>query len=202
MLTTFTDVLVNLPLTELADETVDWTTYPHSVITLADLGLSRRITPDEKLETRCGSDDYAAPEVILGMPYDGRMTDAWSLGVLLYALLEGRLPFDFYSPTSDYNTHLRMRSRTSHRIARVEWNWIQYGVTNDKDDGDGDHRADDKRFEKMGLLGAKEAVEMLLRRQRSRMPLSSVARTHWVAGGIRVDGGVKFREEEEGEEVP
>ena len=188
-------------MSELADTTIDWITYPHSVITLADLGLSRRIAPDEKLETRCGSDDYAAPEVILGMPYDGRMTDAWSLGVLLYALLEGRLPFDFHSPTSDYHTRLRMRSRTSHRIARVEWHWIQYGVTDDNEEGDGDHGADNKRFEKAGLLGAKEAVEMLLRRQRSRLPLSAVAKTMWVAGGIQVDGGIKFREEEEGEEV-
>ncbi|TAQ83961.1 hypothetical protein B7494_g7720 [Chlorociboria aeruginascens] len=87
------NVLVNVPHQELAKPT-NWQTYPYSVITLTDLGLSRRVADDEKLTTRCGSDDYAAPEVIMGQPYDGRSTDAWSLGVLLYALLESRLPFD------------------------------------------------------------------------------------------------------------
>ncbi|KAJ9639476.1 hypothetical protein H2199_006510 [Coniosporium tulheliwenetii] len=68
---------------------------PHPLTTLTDLGLSRLIDPTNPLlTTRCGSEDYAAPEILLGQPYDGRQTDAWALGVLLYALVEGRLPFD------------------------------------------------------------------------------------------------------------
>ncbi|KAK4100131.1 kinase-like protein [Parathielavia hyrcaniae] len=197
------NVLVNLPPSELSPD-LDWTTYPYSVITLTDLGLSRRIAPDEKLETRCGSDDYAAPEVIMGQPYDGRATDAWSLGVLLYALLEARLPFD--PPPSlgphgvDYAMQMRMRSRTSHRIARVEWRWYAYGAGED-DEGEGDHEADLEKFKANGLLGAMEVVEGLLKRARSRWPLAKVAETEWVGKGVRVEGGIRFREEEEGEEV-
>ncbi|KAK0719861.1 kinase-like domain-containing protein [Lasiosphaeris hirsuta] len=195
------NVLVNLPPSELSS-TTDWTTYPHSVITLTDLGLSRRIADDEKLETRCGSDDYAAPEVIMGQPYDGRATDAWSLGVLLYALLESRLPFDPHPAVGDHAMQMRMRSRTSHRIARVEWRWIEYGVHDGEGEGEGDHEADVARFAERGLLGAMEVVEALLKRARSRWPLAKVAETEWVGGGIQVEGDIKFREEEEGEEVP
>jgi len=200
VLTRTIDVLVNLPPGEICSTTTDWTTYPYSVITLTDLGLSRRIADDEKLETRCGSDDYAAPEVIMGQPYDGRATDAWSLGVLLYALLESRLPFDPHPGVGDHAMQMRMRSRTSHRIARVEWRWIEYGVK-DCEDGEGDHEADLAKFESKGLTGAMEVVEGLLKRARTRWPLSKVAETEWVGGGIQVEGGVKFREEEEGEEV-
>lgn len=197
------NVLVNLPAKELADSDMDWTTYPYPVVTLTDLGLSRRVAPDEKLETRCGSDDYAAPEVIMGQPYDGRATDAWSLGVLLYALMESRLPFD--PPPNlvgDYAVHMRMRSRTSHRIARVEWRWYLYGVDDGhQDDADGDHDADPAKFAAAGLQGACEAVEGLLKRARNRWPLAKIAEIEWVKGGINVPGGIRFREEEEGEEV-
>ncbi|KAJ9134657.1 Serine/threonine-protein kinase PRR1 [Pleurostoma richardsiae] len=186
------NVLVNLPPLELSDRSTDWQTYPHSVITLTDLGLSRRIADDEKLETRCGSDDYAAPEVIMGQPYDGRATDAWSLGVLLYALLESRLPFDPHPGMSDAH---RMRSRTSHRIARVEWRWIEYAGD------DGDHEGDERKFAERGLLGAMRITEGLLKRARSRWPLEKVAAEEWVKGGVQLEGGIKFREEEEGEEV-
>ncbi|KAK4181496.1 kinase-like domain-containing protein [Triangularia setosa] len=194
------NVLVNLTPEELCVKTVDWATYPYPVITLGDLGLSRHVQDDEKLETRCGSDDYAAPEVIMGQPYDGRATDAWSLGVLLYALLEGRLPFDPHPGVGDYAMQMRMRSRTSHRIARVEWRWIEYGVK-DGEDGEGDHEADLAKFQAKGLTGAMEVVEGLLKRARSRWPVTKVAETKWVSGAIQVPGGIKFREEEEGEEV-
>jgi protein-serine/threonine kinase len=140
----------------------------------------------------------------MGQPYDGRATDAWSLGVLLYALLEARLPFD--PPPSlgpagvDYAMQMRMRSRTSHRIARVEWRWYAYGA-GEGEEGEGDHEADLKKFGEKGLLGAMEVVEGLLKRARSRWPLAKVAETEWVGKGVCVEGGIRFREEEEGEEV-
>ncbi|UYV69787.1 hypothetical protein LAZ67_7000729 [Cordylochernes scorpioides] len=47
-----------------------------------------------QLETCCGSPAYAAPELVTGAPYLGPEVDIWSMGVLLYALLCGFLPFD------------------------------------------------------------------------------------------------------------
>jgi protein-serine/threonine kinase len=41
----------------------------------------------------------------------------------------------------------------------------------------------------------------LLKRARSRWPLDKVASNPWVEGSIRVDGGIRFREEKQGEEV-
>ncbi|KFY28913.1 hypothetical protein V493_02665 [Pseudogymnoascus sp. VKM F-4281 (FW-2241)] len=185
------NVLVNLPHSELAKPT-DWSTYPYSVITVTDLGLARYVTDDEKLSTRCGSDDYAAPEVIMGQPYDGRAVDAWSLGVLLYALLESRLPFD---PNPGLSEGHKQRSRTSHRIARVEWRWVMW------EGDDGDHEADVAKFEAAGLKTAMEITENLLKRARSRWTVDRVAQIEWVKSAIHVDGGIKFRnEEEEGKE--
>ncbi|KAI4595077.1 hypothetical protein KJ359_007330 [Pestalotiopsis sp. 9143b] len=177
---------------QLANPDQDWATFPDSVITLTDLGLSRRVADDEKLETRCGSDDYAAPEVILGQPYDGKAIDAWSMGVLLYALLEARLPFD---PPPGASDALRMRSRTSHRIARVDWRWIKYAGDDTDHDGDG------AKFAAVGLRGAMEVTEGLLKRARSRWTLDKVASMGWVRNGIKVEGGPRFKEEAEAEEV-
>ncbi|WRT63822.1 uncharacterized protein IL334_000747 [Kwoniella shivajii] len=65
------------------------------LIKLTDFGLSRFIsTSSPLLQTRCGSESFAAPEIIMGRPYDGRETDAWAMGVVLYGMIIGELPFD------------------------------------------------------------------------------------------------------------
>lgn len=51
-------------------------------------------TPQHLLSTACGSPCYAAPEMIRGYRYVGSAVDCWSLGVILYALLCGYLPFE------------------------------------------------------------------------------------------------------------
>lgn len=65
-------------------------------IKLIDFGLvaKPRGGMTDHLDTCCGSPAYAAPELISGFPYHGNEVDLWSMGVLLYALLCGFLPFD------------------------------------------------------------------------------------------------------------
>ncbi|XP_067297635.1 serine/threonine-protein kinase SIK2-like [Pseudorasbora parva] len=63
-------------------------------IKLADFGFGNFYLPGKSLSTWCGSPPYAAPEVFEGKEYEGPPLDIWSLGVLLYVLVCGTLPFD------------------------------------------------------------------------------------------------------------
>ncbi|XP_033210987.1 serine/threonine-protein kinase SIK3-like isoform X3 [Belonocnema kinseyi] len=63
-------------------------------IKIADFGFSNEYTPGVPLSTWCGSPPYAAPEIFEGKHYDGPRADVWSLGVVLYVLVCGALPFD------------------------------------------------------------------------------------------------------------
>ncbi|VDL53711.1 unnamed protein product [Hymenolepis diminuta] len=61
---------------------------------IADFGFSNNYSAGRNLDTFCGSPPYAAPELFLGRKYDGPEVDVWSLGVILYTLVSGSLPFD------------------------------------------------------------------------------------------------------------
>ncbi|KAH3702835.1 serine/threonine-protein kinase SIK2-like [Dreissena polymorpha] len=63
-------------------------------IKIADFGFGNFYTGKEPLATWCGSPPYAAPEVFEGKKYLGPQIDIWSLGVVLYVLVCGALPFD------------------------------------------------------------------------------------------------------------
>ena len=60
---------------------------------LIDFGISRTYTLDKLISTPCGTASYAPPEMHRGEEYYGLLSDVWSAGVLLYAMVFGYLPF-------------------------------------------------------------------------------------------------------------
>ncbi|XP_072328865.1 NUAK family SNF1-like kinase 1 isoform X1 [Scyliorhinus torazame] len=80
-------------------------------VKLADFGLSNLYHKDQLLETYCGSPLYASPEIVNGFPYQGPEVDCWALGVLLYTLVYGTMPFDSRS----YKTLIQQISHGEYR---------------------------------------------------------------------------------------
>lgn len=63
-------------------------------IKIIDFGLSSQYDTNKYLNTACGSPSYAAPEMIAGKAYNPLKVDIWSLGITLYAMVCGFLPFE------------------------------------------------------------------------------------------------------------
>lgn len=83
---------------------------------MADFGFSRRLSYNdagmmELSKTFCGSEGYAAPEVLQGIPYDGKLYDAWSMGVVLFVMVCGSMPFD------DSNVKKMIKVQKARRLA-------------------------------------------------------------------------------------
>lgn len=96
--------------------------------------------------------------------------------------MEGRLPFDPIPGT-------RRRSPTGHRIARCEWQWVRFA------DKDGEWNP----TKGQNVEGAREIVEGLLARTRSRWALEKVQKTEWVVRGIMIDGDLRREDDDEGD---
>ncbi|CAK6440268.1 unnamed protein product [Pipistrellus nathusii] len=84
-------------------------------IKLSDFGFSKRCLRDCSgriilSKTFCGSAAYAAPEVLQGIPYQPKVYDIWSLGVILYIMVCGSMPYD----DSDIKKMLRIQKE--HRV--------------------------------------------------------------------------------------
>jgi serine/threonine protein kinase len=73
----------------------------HTSIKLIDFGLAS-FHADQPLHDRCGSACYIAPEALTTTEYMGQPADVWSLGVILYALVDGSLPWDYSDPHRMY----------------------------------------------------------------------------------------------------
>lgn len=60
---------------------------------LGDFGVSRAVKKNEILKDQCGTPAYIAPEVLHNNGYSGKLSDTWSCGVVLFAMLYGTVPF-------------------------------------------------------------------------------------------------------------
>ncbi|BFZ53467.1 hypothetical protein PYCC9005_000491 [Savitreella phatthalungensis] len=162
------NVLLIMPADTIARHLSSGTAFPHLLTRITDLGLARTIDLDDpaSMTTRCGSEDYAAPEVIMGQRYDGRQTDAWAAGCVLYCLLEGRLPFDLI-PGLEH----KVQSRVLHRICKIEWRWVRL-------------RSQSQSQSPSIWEGPKRIVTNLLRSRTKRATLSQVAQDPWLRDEI------------------
>jgi serine/threonine protein kinase len=62
-------------------------------VKICDFGVSKIIKKGQVIAEQCGTPAYLAPEIIIDKGYEGFFVDIWSLGVLLYAMLCGTVPF-------------------------------------------------------------------------------------------------------------
>ena len=62
-------------------------------VKICDFGVSRLLTKNQFIVEQCGTPAYIAPEIIEDKGYRGYYSDLWSLGVLLYTILTGNVPF-------------------------------------------------------------------------------------------------------------
>ncbi|KAI1487307.1 hypothetical protein F5X96DRAFT_687144 [Biscogniauxia mediterranea] len=92
-------------------------------VKIADFGMAAmQQSPNHALRTSCGSPHYAAPELIGRSRYRGDKVDIWSLGVILYACLSARLPFD--DPDGDVHKILARAIRRMYYYP----DWISVGA--------------------------------------------------------------------------
>jgi protein-serine/threonine kinase len=186
---------------------------PSPLIKLTDFGLSRFIDPARPwLTTRCGSEAYAAPELVIGgsgeggwRGYDARETDAWACGVVLYAVACRRLPFgegpdvdgqrgggggaigrEERGAASGRGERERSGARRAwlSRIARGEWEWPKDSVDNAGVQGEL------MSAQLSRCAGLRRIVgRLLVRDTRKRAKVADVLEDEWVRGGNGNDEG-------------
>ncbi|OHT09247.1 CAMK family protein kinase [Tritrichomonas foetus] len=66
---------------------------PSGRLKISDFGLSKFVGASGIVSTPCGSPCYASPECLSGTSYDGRKSDIWSIGVIMFAMVTGQLPW-------------------------------------------------------------------------------------------------------------
>lgn len=156
------NILLKYSQLETLDNGVRMAALHTPILVLSDFGLSKRLDPaNPMLTTRCGSEDYVSPELLLGMPYDGKQNDCWSMGVVLYTMLESRLPFD--PLPSEANKPTGRRSKPAHRIAMINWTWY--------------YLKDETLSEE--FASAKEIVKLLLTKRNKRATVNDIENHRW-----------------------
>lgn len=87
----------------------------HKNVIITDFGFVNTFQKHDLMKTSCGSPCYAAPELVLSNePYESCKADVWSLGVILYAMLAGYLPFDDDPQNPDGDNILRLYHYITH----------------------------------------------------------------------------------------
>ncbi|CAJ0564778.1 unnamed protein product, partial [Mesorhabditis spiculigera] len=108
-------------------------------VKLGDFGFSRVLKKGEKSDTFCGSKIYVAPEILRGQKYGGNAVDIWSMGIVLYIMVTGVMPYD------EGNLQKMVERQMTHMV-RLDYNemitseWLKetpYKMSNEKTGNNG-----------------------------------------------------------------
>lgn len=83
---------------------------------ITDFGFSNFYQEDRLLDTFCGSPCYMPPEMIQGIQYAGPKVDVWGMGIILYSLITGQLPFTGEDVNELYQNITKARFRCPHYV--------------------------------------------------------------------------------------
>jgi serine/threonine protein kinase len=78
----------------------------NGTLKMIDFGMAACFVPGQLFEDYCGSTEYAAPEIIREIPYEGPPVDVWALGAVLYDMVMGDIPF----PSGSSHFELRLEN--------------------------------------------------------------------------------------------
>ncbi|KAA3462319.1 CBL-interacting protein kinase 9 [Gossypium australe] len=93
----------------------------HGVLKISDFGLSALSQQEDGLlHTACGTPNYVAPKVLRDQGYDGRASDIWSCGVILFVLMAGYMPFDEPNLISIFPRLISLARRGLHPVQEID----------------------------------------------------------------------------------
>ncbi|EEB17053.1 cAMP-dependent protein kinase catalytic subunit, putative [Pediculus humanus corporis] len=90
---------------------------------VADFGFSRFLLDDNGnkvlSETYCGSTSYSPPEILKGIPYNPKASDIWSLGIIIYVMLNKAMPFGDMSVKKLYEEQVKKKWKFKSYISTI-----------------------------------------------------------------------------------
>ncbi|WBW72962.1 calcium/calmodulin-dependent protein kinase Ppk27 [Schizosaccharomyces osmophilus] len=161
----------------------DFQTYHLPLIKISDFEFSKFVDKDSHIvQPESGSPEYAAPEVYLGISHDGFKADCWSLGILLFAMMEGRLPFDAMPPFED-PPDVRIK-RYVQRLVRLTYNWIRCKPSEEQEH---EGTANSTLYPLDAWIEARDLVQSLLIHRDHRPYSEELLKNSWICNSFKCD---------------
>ncbi|KAL2917376.1 hypothetical protein HK105_203040 [Polyrhizophydium stewartii] len=92
---------------------------PFSRLLISDFGMAKSLQNSlEQMQTKCGTFTYLAPEILDSPGGYSKQVDCWALGVLLYTMLGGALPF---GTDQDHTRLLQRIRRADYSLSDERW---------------------------------------------------------------------------------